>query len=275
MLMQDSEGDGEDRLRSLAKRVDERLDYDEEHRLSPVLYREKLVKDFNYRGFLNFRNLAKMSRPKKKKKKLEGWERRWTGSEAGVGKNDFAVVEVVGDGGVGEEEDMSGLLGEGFGMGRWRGPTRLLLLDERYAKKGQMNFRMPSRWLCTLCCAAMLCYNGQAFEALLPEDMVVPTGFETVKHIAHLNLRDEHLPYKNLIAQVVLDKNKPKIQTVVNKTDAIQNEYRTMQLEVLAGNHSLVTTVIENGIRLCDVFSGVGPIAISAAKKVKLNVYAK
>lgn len=49
--------------------------------------------------------------------------------------------------------------------------------------------------------------------------------------------------------QVVLDKNKPKIQTVVNKIDSIQNEYRTMQLEVLAGNHSLVTTVVENGLR--------------------------
>lgn len=48
---------------------------------------------------------------------------------------------------------------------------------------------------------------------------------------------------------VVLDKNKPKIQTVVNKIDVIQNDYRTMQLEVLAGNHSLVTTVVENGLR--------------------------
>jgi len=43
--------------------------------------------------------------------------------------------------------------------------------------------------------------------------------------------------------QVVLDKNKPKIQTVVDKTDSIQNDYRTMQLEVLAGNGSLHTTV--------------------------------
>lgn len=49
--------------------------------------------------------------------------------------------------------------------------------------------------------------------------------------------------------QVILDKNKPKIQTVVNKIDAIQNDYRTMQLEVLAGNHSLVTKVVENGLR--------------------------
>lgn len=48
---------------------------------------------------------------------------------------------------------------------------------------------------------------------------------------------------------MVLDKNKPKIQTVVNKMDAIHNDYRTMQLEVLAGNSSLVTTVVENGMR--------------------------
>lgn len=49
--------------------------------------------------------------------------------------------------------------------------------------------------------------------------------------------------------QVVLDKHKPKIQTVVNKVDAIHNDYRTMQLEVLAGNNSLVATVVEVGLR--------------------------
>ncbi|VAH59142.1 unnamed protein product [Triticum turgidum subsp. durum] len=153
--------------------------------------------------------------------------------------------------------------------------------------------------------------KDMVLEALLPEGIIIPAGFETVGHIAHLNLRDEHLPYKTLIAHVifeyimvVLDKNKPKIQTVVNKIDAIQNDYRTMQLEILAGHDSLVTTVIESGLRfqvdlatvywnsrlsterqrlvnnifqnsdvVCDVFSGVGPIAISAAKKVKY-VYA-
>ncbi|KAE8728228.1 tRNA (guanine(37)-N1)-methyltransferase 2 [Hibiscus syriacus] len=143
---------------------------------------------------------------------------------------------------------------------------------------------------------------NEILETLLPEGMIIPSAFETVGHIAHLNLKDEHLPYKNVIAEVVLDKKKPKIQTVVNKIDVIQNDYRKMQLEVLAGNHSLVTTVVENGLRfrvdlakvywnsrlgterqrllsgfdrndvICDVFSG-GPIAISAAKIVK-RVYA-
>ena len=34
--------------------------------------------------------------------------------------------------------------------------------------------------------------------------MIIPSAFETVGHIAHLNLRDEHLPYKRLIAKVFI-----------------------------------------------------------------------
>ncbi|KAG0481832.1 hypothetical protein HPP92_009916 [Vanilla planifolia] len=215
---------------------------------------------------------------------------------------------------------MSSLFGDEFHSRRWRGPTRLLLLDARYT--GQDIEELPAaikavlKGDTALCensvpelaqCQLTLFYNywdmSQILENLLPEGIVVPTGFETVGHIAHLNLRDEHLPYKKVIAQVILDKNRPKIETVVNKVDTIQNEYRTMQLEVLTGNHSLVTTVIENGIKyqvdlarvywnsrlaterqrlvrgftgsdvVCDVFSGVGPITLSAAKKVKY-VYA-
>lgn len=43
----------------------------------------------------------------------------------------------------------------------------------------------------------------KVLEALLPKGMIVPSAFETVGHIAHLNLRDEHLPYKRLIAKVI------------------------------------------------------------------------
>jgi len=42
----------------------------------------------------------------------------------------------------------------------------------------------------------------QVLETLLPEGMIIPSAFETVGHIAHLNLREEHLPYKRLIAKV-------------------------------------------------------------------------
>ncbi|XP_040384590.1 tRNA (guanine(37)-N1)-methyltransferase 1 isoform X2 [Oryza brachyantha] len=294
--------------------------------LSPpttVARREKLAREFNSRGFVQFPNLAKLSRPparKRKGKKDEG------GGEAAVmarnGKDKVYVVEVVGEGMVHGDEWM-GLVGEeGFGRSAWRGgPTRLLLLDESYANRTvdelpdavkvvlDHETNKDGSSACELVqCQVTLFYDywpmNEVLEELLPEGIITPTGFETVGHIAHLNLRDEHLPYKKLIAQVVLDKNKPKIQTVVNKTDAIQNDYRIMQLEVLAGTDSLVTTVIENGLRfqvdlstvywnsrlsterqrlvdhvfknsdvVCDVFSGVGPVAISAARKVKY-VYA-
>ncbi|KAJ4843011.1 hypothetical protein Tsubulata_005392 [Turnera subulata] len=287
--------------------------------LSPVLYREKLAKDFNSRGFVNFRNLAKISRPKKKKKKGEkGGEERETNRRKA--KNEFAAVEVVEE--VEGGEDWKGLLGDEFvGRRKWRGSTRLLLLDEKYADmksveelpqaiKAALHEAMKDDSASTfelVNCKLTLFYDywqmNEILEALLPSNMIVPSAFETVGHIAHLNLKDEHLPYRKLIAKVILDKNKPKIQTVVNKIDAIQNDYRTMQLEVLAGNRSLVTMVVENGLRfhvdlatvywnsrlgterqrllesfarddvVCDVFSGVGPIAISAAKIVK-RVYA-
>ncbi|TYI42230.1 hypothetical protein ES332_A01G083600v1 [Gossypium tomentosum] len=248
---------------------------------SLVLYREKLAKEFNYRGFVKFKNLAKISRPGKRKKK----EKKGDGEMKGNERKECCLVEVLEEE---EEDEMKGLLGEEFKGGRkWKGSTRLLLLDERYGDKRFEELPQAIKIL----------------ETMLPEGMIIPSAFETVGHIAHLNLKDEHLTYKNVIAKVVLDKNKPKIQTVVNKIDVIQNDYRTMQLEVLAGNHSLVTTVVENGLRfrvdlakvywnsrlaterlrllcgfnrndvICDVFSGVGPIAVSAAKIVK-RVYA-
>ncbi|KAM0841126.1 hypothetical protein ACQ4PT_059218 [Festuca glaucescens] len=249
--------------------------------LTAVTRRDRLARQFNARGFVQFPNLAKMSRPSARAQRDKKGEGRGGDKEAKREKDTVYVVKVPGE----EEDQWKGLVGEeGFGSGAWRGePTRLLLLDESYAKRS----------------VGELPEAVKVLEALLPEGIIIPAGFETVGHIAHLNLRDEHLPYKELIAQVVLDKNKPKIRTVVNKTDAIQNDYRTMQLEILAGHDSLVTTVIESGLRfkvdlatvywnsrlaterqrlvnsiftssdvVCDVFSGVGPIAISAAKKV-------
>lgn len=49
---------------------------------------------------------------------------------------------------------------------------------------------------------------SDALAMLLPKDVVIPSAFETIGHIAHLNLNEEQLPYKNIIGQVVLDVRK-------------------------------------------------------------------
>ena len=48
-----------------------------------------------------------------------------------------------------------------------------------------------------------LCYDNlkteEVLRAVLPEGQDVTSGFSRVGHIAHLNLRDHQLPYRNLI----------------------------------------------------------------------------
>ncbi|SCV68716.1 BQ2448_837 [Microbotryum intermedium] len=138
----------------------------------------------------------------------------------------------------------------------------------------------------------------QILQSILPEDLLdeSPTSFTQVGHIAHLNLRDEYLPHRHLIGQVILDKNK-SVRTVVNKLDTIDNEFRNFAMEVLAGPTEFVVTTSESGctftfdfsqvywnsrlqmehLRLVesfdpkdvvvDAFAGVGPFAIPAGKK--------
>lgn len=72
----------------------------------------------------------------------------------------------------------------------------------------------------------------EVLRRVLPAEIKeVPSAFEQAGHLAHLNLRDEALPYKHLIGQVLLDKN-PSIKTVVNKIGNIETEYRTFPMEV-------------------------------------------
>ncbi|KAL8759460.1 MAG: hypothetical protein Q9199_000765 [Rusavskia elegans] len=137
-------------------------------------------------------------------------------------------------------------------------------------------------------------------SAILPEDEQdeIPVGFSVVGHVAHLNLRDQYLPYKTLIASVLMDKN-PTIRTVINKIDDVgeENEFRTFKYEVLAGpddmnvevkeqdcifnfdyskvywntrlgtEHQRLVSKFKPGEAVCDVMAGVGPFALPAAKK--------
>ncbi|KAJ6731414.1 TRNA METHYLTRANSFERASE [Salix purpurea] len=134
-------------------------------------------------------------------------------------------------------------------------------------------------------------------KQILPPGVEVPSSFETIGQIAHLNIHDELLPYKDVIAKVIYDKNYPRIKTVVNKVGAITNEFRVPKFEILAGERDMVTEVKQYGaifkldyslvywnsrlehehIRLvsqfqrgeiiCDMFAGIGPFAIPAAQK--------
>ncbi|KAL8643163.1 MAG: hypothetical protein Q9228_000225 [Teloschistes exilis] len=137
-------------------------------------------------------------------------------------------------------------------------------------------------------------------SAILPENdqSEIPVGFSVVGHVAHLNLRDQYLPYKSLIASVLLDKN-PNIRSVINKIDDVgeENEFRTFKYEVLAGpddmnvevreqdcvfkfdysqvywntrlstEHHRLVSKFKRGEAVCDVMAGVGPFALPAAKK--------
>ncbi|EGP92154.1 uncharacterized protein MYCGRDRAFT_35337 [Zymoseptoria tritici IPO323] len=143
-------------------------------------------------------------------------------------------------------------------------------------------------------------------SAILPEDEQgeIPSGFSQVGHVAHLNIRDEYLKYKHLIAEILMDKN-PGVKTVINKIDDVgeESEFRTFKYEVLAGpddlnvmiseesctfkfdyskvywnsrlntEHRRLVGIFREGEAVCDLMAGIGPFAVPAGKK-KIFVWA-
>ncbi|EHK45210.1 hypothetical protein TRIATDRAFT_318735 [Trichoderma atroviride IMI 206040] len=137
-------------------------------------------------------------------------------------------------------------------------------------------------------------------RSILPEDLhgEIPVGFNTAGHVAHLNIRGQYLPYKSIIAQVIMDKN-PTIRTVINKVDNVgtESEYRTFSYEVLAGpddmlvevseagclfkfdyskvywntklgtEHQRIVSLFKPGEVAVDLMAGIGPFAAPAGKK--------
>ncbi|ROW14712.1 hypothetical protein VPNG_03767 [Cytospora leucostoma] len=137
-------------------------------------------------------------------------------------------------------------------------------------------------------------------SSLMPEELHddIPSGFNTAGHVAHLNLREHHLPYKQMIGQVLVEKNQ-HISTVINKTDNVgtESEFRTFGYEVLAGEDDLNVELSENacvfkfdyskvywnsklekehtrliklfqpGEVVCDLMAGIGPFAVPAGKR--------
>ncbi|KAL5722639.1 tRNA (guanine(37)-N(1))-methyltransferase [Ranunculus cassubicifolius] len=132
---------------------------------------------------------------------------------------------------------------------------------------------------------------------VVPHSLTLGYSYWDAGHIAHLNIGEELIPFKNVIAKVIYDKNQPKIKTIVNKVGTISNEYRVPTFEVLAGVDDMVTEVKQHGATfkldyglvywnsrlesehkrlvslfqegdvICDMFAGIGPFAIPAALK--------
>lgn len=88
-------------------------------------------------------------------------------------------------------------------------------------------------------------HTDEVLRAILPEDIIdeAPSSFTTVGHIAHMNLKDDYLPYKHLIGQVIMDKN-PNLRTVVNKMDNIDTTFRFFKMELLAGEDDMIAEVV-------------------------------
>lgn len=112
----------------------------------------------------------------------------------------------------------------------------------------------------------------------------------------HLNLDESLLPFKYVIGQVYLDKV-PSCKTVVNKVGQIASPWRTFDMEVIAGEDNTSVEVKEGNCTfsfdyrkvywnsrlhqehrrlvnsflntdcIADMFCGVGPFAIPAAKR--------
>ncbi|KAH7314613.1 hypothetical protein KP509_21G010700 [Ceratopteris richardii] len=185
---------------------------------------------------------------------------------------------------------------------------RLIILSEEISDAGLSE--IPAEKLASLSCITdfeviphqvVLDYDywpaDHILKGLLPRGCDIQSAFETIGHIAHLNIRDELAAYKHLIASVILEKNKPKIRTVLNKVGTISNQFRVPKFEVLAGDPCLVTEVKQYGAIfqldyglvywnsrlehehkrlvsqflpkqvICDMFAGIGPFAIPAARK--------
>eukprot|EP01084_Bolivina_argentea_P073454 133298_1 len=144
----------------------------------------------------------------------------------------------------------------------------------------------------------------EILQLIIPNNYEIPTHYESIGHIVHFNLKNELLKYKYLIGQIYLDKLPNSVQTIINKTDSISNEFRVFPMEIIAGINKLNTIVKENGCkfsfdfskvywnsrlgtehqRICDIFktneiicdmmAGVGPFVIPSAKYKKCIIYA-
>ncbi|KAH9411636.1 Met-10+-like protein [Ordospora pajunii] len=134
---------------------------------------------------------------------------------------------------------------------------------------------------------------AEVLEKMLPTGVQVPSSFEIVGSIAHLNLDGQQMDYRHAIGRVIHEKTG---MTVITKVGCISNEFRSFDLEVIGGEPNLQTVHKEGGLlfcidyknvywcsklqnerlellrmfmpgeTVCDLFCGVGPVSLRALK---------
>lgn len=143
----------------------------------------------------------------------------------------------------------------------------------------------------------------EILRKILPLEITVPTSFESIGTIAFLNLREAQLDYRFTIGKVILDSH-PTFKTVVNKSEKLNNIFRTPILDLIAGVKNYETEIKEEKTKLIlnveevyfctrlqsersrvlnqiapkeviiDVFCGIGPFSIRAANENNCICYA-
>lgn len=76
------------------------------------------------------------------------------------------------------------------------------------------------------------------------------TSFEQIGHVIHLNLREHHQEYKELIGDILLECLRPIVRTVINKVGEVSGDFRTYEMELLAGENSTNVSLNERGVSL-------------------------
>lgn len=139
---------------------------------------------------------------------------------------------------------------------------------------------------------------------MLPPEITVPTSFESLGHVAFLNLKPDHYEYRYTIGKVMIDKHAKTFKTIVSKEEKLDNEFRTPVIDLIAGEKNYETTLKEEKtvfifdvekVYFCsrlhsersrilsqlkaneviaDVFCGIGPFSIRAAHEKGCFAYA-
>ena len=144
----------------------------------------------------------------------------------------------------------------------------------------------------------------ELLSKIIKDKKKIPSSFEIIGDIAIINLRYPlQLKNKKQIGEAILLTNK-NIKSIYNKTEKLDNKFRTPKLELLAGLKKKETIVTEQKIKIklnisevyycsrlhserqrvskylknydiiVDVFCGVGPFSLLAAKNLRCKVYA-